>query len=135
MLRRNFIVLSTFAAAAVSLPLLKCTSADPELDKKLAIPETLSQLIDENSIKEIGKKYGSSNPNDYSANTLERELKKEIGGKSVTSGTSLNEIYSLLDKNIQNDFESANTLVISGWVLSATEAKQCALFSLINNSK
>ena len=135
MLRRNFIVLSTFAAAAVSLPLLKCTSADPELDKKLAIPEILSQLIDENSIKDIGKKYGSSNPNDYSEKSLEQELKKGIEGKSVTSGTPLNEIYSILDKNIQNDFESANTLVISGWVLSSTEVRQCALFSLINNSK
>src|SRR5665213_2252683 len=126
MLRRNFIVLSTFAAAAVSLPLLKCTSADPELDKKLAIPEILSQLIDENSIKDIGKKYGSSNPNDYSEKSLEQELKKGIEGKSVTSGTPLNEIYSILDKNIQNDFESANTLVISGWVLSSTEVRQCA---------
>lgn len=135
MLRRNFIVLSTFAAAAVSLPLLKCTSADPELDKKLAIPEILSQLIDENSIKDIGKKYGSSNPNDYSEKSLEQELKKGIEGKSVTSGTPLNEIYSILDKNIQNDFESANTLVISRWVLSSTEVRQCALFSLINNSK
>lgn len=135
MKRRNFIVLSALAAGAVSVPFFNCAGPDPELDKKLAIPQTLASLLDENSIKAIGKKYGSSYPGEYSIRTLEQQLVKYGDGKSVSSNTPAKEIYSVLNAHIQDDFESADTLVLDGWVLSLTEARQCALFSLIRQSK
>ena len=36
-----------------------------------------------------------------------------------------------LKKGIKNDFEIGNTVMIDGWILSVTEARQCALFSII----
>jgi hypothetical protein len=40
----------------------------------------------------------------------------------------------LISKNIEGmihtDFLTDKTLIINGWVLSVTEARQCALFSL-----
>jgi len=36
-----------------------------------------------------------------------------------------------LKKEIKNDFEKGNTVMIDGWILSVTEARQCALFSII----
>ena len=134
--RRNFIVCSVLTAATVSTPFLKCTSSsDPALDKKLAIPQILSQLLDENGLMDIGKKYGTIHPNEYSLKTLELQLKKSNEGNSFSSNTSPKEIYNLLDKKIQNDFEANNIIILNGWILSLTEARQCALFSLMPLTK
>jgi hypothetical protein len=32
---------------------------------------------------------------------------------------------------VRDDFAGGRTIVIDGWVLSVTEARQCALFSLL----
>jgi len=34
---------------------------------------------------------------------------------------------------VKEDFEAGNITLVKGWVLSVTEARQCALFSLINS--
>ncbi|MEP6514013.1 MAG: hypothetical protein ABJA79_09095 [Parafilimonas sp.] len=133
--RRNFIVLSVLTAATVSVPFLNCTRFDAELDKKLAIPQTLSRLLDQNTIKAIGKAYDNAHPDEYSLRTIEQQLKKNSENKPVSSNTPAKDIYAMLDKNIGNDFESGNTTVLNGWVLSLTEARQCALFSLIPQTK
>ena len=130
MKRRNFIALTTLAAATVSVPFLNCSSADTELDKKLALPETLSQLLDQKNLIAIGKAYGAAKPNEYSASKLERELVQN-GTQNISSTTSQKDIYSILHNHVQNDFETANTIILNGWVLSLTEARQCALYSLI----
>ncbi len=135
MKRRNFIVLSALTAAAVSTPFLKCTNSDPALDKKLAIPQTLSQLLDETNIKDIGKKYGALYPNEYSLRTLEKQLAKNDEGKPFSSSTPETDIYTFLEKNISKDFETSNTVTLNGWILSLTEARQCALFSLMPQTK
>lgn len=130
MKRRNFIVLSILTAATVSAPFLSCNTSDPELDKKLAVPQILSQLLDGKSIKDIGKVYGKAYPNDYSLKTLEKQLKENSAGNTFSSKTPAKDLYSILGKNMQNDFQTGNTLVLNGWVLSVTEARQCAMFSL-----
>ena len=136
MKRRNFIVLSFITAATVSTPFLKCTTtSDAVLDKKLAIPQTLSGLLDENGLKDIGKKYGSMNPDEYSLKTLEQQLKNSNQGNSFSSNTPAKDIYIALQKNIQTDFETNNTIILNGWLLSLTEARQCALFSLMPLTK
>ena len=34
-----------------------------------------------------------------------------------------------LEKKIKTDFETGNIVLVDGWVLSISEARQCALFS------
>jgi hypothetical protein len=131
MKRRNFIAFITLAAVSAGMPFLYCKSANTELDKKLAIPLPLSQFMDEKSIKAIGKAYGDAHPDEYSLSVLEKQLQKNSEGKSVSSNTPVKEIYTFLEKNITDDFESGNSLLLNGWVISLTEARQCALFSLI----
>ena len=41
----------------------------------------------------------------------------------------VNKLEALLNQKIQQDFEAGRTVVVNGWVLSQTEARQCALFS------
>jgi hypothetical protein len=135
MKRKDFIALSTLAAASICIPFLNCTGPDPELDKKLAVPETLSKLLDEKTIKEIGKAYGISTPDEYSIKKLEQQLEKDNEGKTVSPTSPAKDAYAFLEKNSQHDFESGRTVVLNGWVVSLTEARQCALLSLIPQSK
>ena len=131
MKRRNFITLSTLTAFAIGTPFSSCSSPDPELDKKISIPQTLSQLLDQNSIKAIGRAFGVDRPDEYSVKKLERNLSKDAKGDYFSSTTPLKEISETINRNTQGDFDDGNTLILDGWVLSLTEARQCALFSLI----
>jgi hypothetical protein len=36
-----------------------------------------------------------------------------------------------LAARVRSDFDAGRTVLLNGWVLSATEARQCALFSLL----
>jgi len=133
MKRRSFIRLSVLTAATVTIPFAGCNTSDAELDKKLTVPQTLAQLLDNKSIKSIGKIYGMKYPRDYSLGTLEKQLKENSGGGLLSSKTPEKYLYAVLNKKIQNDFETGNTMVLNGWILSVTEARQCALFSLFYN--
>lgn len=51
-------------------------------------------------------------------------------GKIVPESSDISFIQTLLDQKIHKDFKSGNTVTVKGFVISATEARQCALFSL-----
>jgi hypothetical protein len=51
-------------------------------------------------------------------------------GKSISRSSDLSTINSLENQKIKHDFDTEKTIVVKGWVLSITEARQCALFSL-----
>jgi len=91
------------------------------------MPQTLSRLQDENTLVAIGKAYGAAHPDEYSLRKLERKLAEN----NLSSDTPPNKIFANLDKAIQADFDSGNIMILQGWVLSITEARQCALFSLM----
>jgi hypothetical protein len=39
----------------------------------------------------------------------------------------------MLENKVENDFKTGKIAVIKGWVLSLTEARQCALFSILQS--
>ena len=129
--RRNFISLTTLSAAAISVPFLNCSNTNSNFDKTLGLPQTLSQILDKKTLAAIGAAYGAVRPNEYNASNLEQQLANTSKTKIISSATPVKDIYSVLNKNIQNDFETGNTIVLNGWVLALTEARQCALFSII----
>jgi hypothetical protein len=127
--RRNFIKLSAFASAAVSIPLLNsCTRR--AVNKEIAQPVFLSRLFDEKTIETAGKAYLKKVKGEDSTSKLEELLS---GEGSITSETDVNAIHSFLDNKVRDDFETGKTVVVQGWVLSITEARQCALYALINS--
>ena len=131
MKRRHFIFYTVISTAAVSIPFLNCSSPDPELDKKLAMPETLAQTYDEKTIMEIGQAYGKTYPDEYSISDLEKLLTKTETGKSIAGSETAEMINSTLNAMVKKDFQTGDTVVLNGWILSKTEARQCALFTLI----
>jgi hypothetical protein len=135
MKRSKFLALSAITVASLAVPALKCSAPDAALDKKLSIPQILSSLVDENTLIKIGRAYTTMKTEHASLFSLEKLLVKDSDGKVWAGNSPASEIAAFLEKKILNDYESGNTAVLNGWVLSDTEAQQCALFSLLATTK
>ena len=117
--RRIFLSKSAIGVAALSLPLGSCNSKPIYDPGVLAEPLDLSKIWDTETIEKIGALYRKQFPRES-----ERTLVREIGEDTFES----------IAKKIEADFQSGNTIMLDGWTLAMTEARQCALFS-INESK
>jgi hypothetical protein len=124
MQRRTFIHLSAYTAIALTLPLVD--SCAPSTNKVLEQPLFFSHLVDGKTIRETGLSYRKLFPNEDNRTTLTGLLL----GKNTSEDKK--SIQTLLDKQVTQDFKTGKTVTADGWVLSITEARQCALYSIIN---
>ena len=128
MKRKAFIHLSAFAAAAVSFPLLhSCSTSQTAL--AISKPVFISRLFDEQTINGTGKAYLQKVPSEKNEDKLIILLS---GNSPIAHAKDEKVIHTYLDQKIKQDFETGNTVMVKGWVLAITEARQCALFSLMN---
>ena len=74
---------------------------------------------------EMGIKYQDQFPDETNVRTLVRHLSAETSGVDDALALSI-------ARNIKKDFVTGNTIMLDGWILSKTEARQCALFSTIH---
>ena len=127
MKRRDFIQLSAFAAAAISLPLLHSCSS-PVGEHAMSQPVFLSRLFDESKIMEAGKAYLQKTP---AENDDDKLIQLLADNSSIAESSDEKAIHQYLDEKIKRDFETGKTVLVKGWVLAVTEARQCALYSLM----
>jgi hypothetical protein len=127
MKRREFIIISGAGIASASIPVLTGCESRSRWTSTLAMPRSIGQLIDEKSLFEIGADYLSKFPDESS--DLENLLLKDVSGHEF-SPDSEQTLIKVLDDKIQADFKSHDTVVVKGWVLARTEARQCGLYSL-----
>ena len=109
--RRQF--LCAAAGAAITVIGLRRADRDPDA-RDLAYPELLVALGAE-TVREIGQSYRALVPEESDTTTLEAALR---AARSTT------------ENPVRADFEAGRVIVVRDWVLSRTEARQCALFSL-----
>lgn len=126
--RRVFVKLGIFSAGAMTMPLLHCRSND-QYNVLLHQPRFLSQICDEKALREIGLAYLKLKPSEEKKNRLVDFLTEESAGKKLNIKASDKEVESFLNNKIHTDFEKNDIVTVKGWVLSITEARQCALFS------
>ncbi|MES1215911.1 MAG: hypothetical protein ABUT20_10365 [Bacteroidota bacterium] len=133
MKRRTFVLLSLYSGAAISIPSWGCGTESAVAVKPWMQPQLLSHICDAKTLQEIGTAYRNKFSDESKEKQLIDLLLTDSTNKAVpvTSEDAL--INSLLDQKIQKDFESGKTVIVKGWVLSETEARQCALFSLTKN--
>ena len=118
--RRQFL---SVAATGVAISLTTATrvrhhhDSDSEPDA-LAHPELLSAL-GPSTVREIGAAYMNLVPAESDRASLETALRAEL-----RAARSSNE------DPIRADFAAGRVIVVRNWMLSHTEARQCALFSL-----
>jgi hypothetical protein len=119
--RRRFLQLSALGIAA-TLADAAC-SADNRADTAVDRPQLLAMLGPER-VRQLGAHYRASTPSENSADAIRAAISNghRLRIPSLGIGT--------LDDQIRDDFSAGRTVVIDGWVLSVTEARQAALFSL-----
>jgi hypothetical protein len=91
-------------------------------------PELLT-MLGPDRVREIGTRYRAVTPSENILGSLRDAI-------SNTERRTLLHRWSprwSIENQIRNDFAAGRTVLVDGWVLSATEARQCALFSLASS--
>ncbi len=123
MKRRNFFLLSLAGLATVAVPSYCVWKKSNEIKNPLYEPRILTTILEPSDIVELGKMYCSQFPD----NGLEKKLQGFLTGNV---NTDTRDLVSILEQEVKKDYETGNTVVLDGWILSETEAVQCALFSI-----
>ncbi|HTH54694.1 MAG TPA: hypothetical protein VL728_01525 [Cyclobacteriaceae bacterium] len=110
MKRRTFIISTAAGIGAISAAYY--FFGDVDYDPALAEPQALSYIWDDKTIKDAGRRYRKDFPSEASERTLVKLLKTVPTEETITA-----------------DFKNGNMVVVDGWILSVTEARQCALAS------
>lgn len=128
MKRKKFLFISAIATAAIALPIVKYGCQTDKKSNSLDYPATLDQFCDEQEVIAIGNFYRKLKPDENSRERLEELLLTDNAGKQIDSNYP--SISKYLDQKISWDFLEKKTVIANGWVISVTEARQCALFSM-----
>ena len=71
-------------------------------------------------------------PGENSPERLIDQLMISSTGDAIQATADSLSLQKMMAEKVQADFDKGETVVVRGWVLSRTEARQCALFSLTN---
>ena len=122
--RRQFFRLTGVTTLGVAVA--GCAADSEYESQSLARPELLVAL-GAGSVRAIGERYRALNGAENDGDALRTALRASrpfwarIGRSSPPIATLVRE-----------DFGHGRTVLIDGWILSVTEARQCALFSLLS---
>lgn len=119
MKRRNFIILSGTGLLAAGYTFWHLRGNIKK--ESLNYPQYLSKILDSDSIISIGQNYLDVYPTHKNKNKLIELLTGDL-----TNTNAISSLKSVID----NDFAINNTLILDGWVVALTEARQCALLAL-----
>jgi hypothetical protein len=131
MKRRVFVKLAATATAGLYLPGAACNSKNSRLATMLSQPNALQHICDAETIREIGKAYQKLVPGE-NKETLIKLLSANID-HTINESVESSSLSSTLEKKVRLDFKENKTRIVDGWILSVTEARQCALSSLNQN--
>lgn len=134
MKRRTFILsamaVTAVAGLSVAVPVfLHFRKRHFESGDPLTTPEDLGYFCDEKALRAIGTQYRSAHADESSSASLQKLLLNSDKG-TTRSFEREEDCILFLRQKIQDEFNKAETLVVDGWVLAPTEARQCALLSL-----
>ncbi|MGZ3333462.1 MAG: hypothetical protein ACXU9O_10840 [Gemmatimonadaceae bacterium] len=120
--RRRFLQLAAtgMVAGLTSSACARDTSENAGAPGKPALVEMLGP----DRAREIGTEYRAAVPGENTAAALRDAI-------SSSQHRQFPWIHSRsIEEQIHDDFAAGRTVVVNGWVLSQTEARQCALYSL-----
>jgi hypothetical protein len=132
MKRRTFFILVGTGVAAVALPFAIRRHGQNPLAQPLGQPDLLGHVTDEATLREIGAAYCARNPDEQKEEHLVDLLigtaNDDVHAKHSPGDSG--RILRQLDQAIRDDYAAGRVITLKGWVLSLTEARQCALYSL-----
>jgi len=119
--RRRFLGVSAASALAGLTGSTRWASAKAAIDlEALAQPDLLS-LIGPQPVRKIGRRYRALVPTENEVHALYAAILAARPWPPSIAGL------------VEQDFAIGRTMVLHGWVVSVTEARQSALFSLLSD--
>jgi hypothetical protein len=133
MKRRSFILLSALGVSAVGICVADLFNLGVSDRYALIRPELLSRFCDDETISNLGRAFLALEPSGQKRDSLANML---YGGRADIESLPQSEIRRIqaqLRNSIYQDFDTGDTVILKGWVLSLTEARQCALYFILNS--
>lgn len=132
MKRRTFIILAGAGAAAIAIPIAIRRHRHNSLAEPLGQPDFLGHICDDATVREIGAAYCARNRDEGQEDQLVSLLiaTAEGDGHADRARVDSTRVLQKLDGAIRDDYAAGRVVTLKGWVLSLTEARQCALYSL-----
>lgn len=81
----------------------------------------LVEVLGEDRVRQIGERYRATTPAEDNPEKLR---------DAISRGGGFHLYRTTIDDQINDDFKNGRTVLVDGWILSVTEARQAALFSL-----
>lgn len=122
--RRNFSIVSALTIVGIFIPTYGCISEKSRTTEMLRSPRSLLSIMDTDELDKLGTEYLIKFPFE----SEEDVLLKLIFAKYPDEISAL-KLESLIKEKVEIDFETNNVVILNGWILSKTEARQCALYS------
>jgi hypothetical protein len=120
--RRQFVKLA--ASMTVAAMTITACSRDTGTDVRMLGHPKLLEMLGPERVRTIGAHYRAHVPAENSVSALRAAISEQ------RSRLHLPWLQKSIDDTVHEDFASGRTVVVDGWVLAVTEARQCALFSL-----
>jgi hypothetical protein len=122
--RRSFIRVAGVTAVAISTSDCGVGGVDA---RSLARPGLLVALGD-GPVRAIGARYRAMSPAEQDVGAL----RHAINGSRPLTARIFGARSPGIEELVRDDFARGRTVVVEGWLLSVTEARQCALYSLLS---
>ena len=123
--RRLFIRIA--GATTLAIATADCGIGGGTDARSLARPDLLAALGDA-PVRAIGARYRAMSPGERDVAALRHAINGSRPLTARLSGSADPGIAEL----VREDFVHGRTVVVDGWLLSVTEARQCALYSLLS---
>lgn len=129
--RKTFISVTALGMLGLYLPSWECRLAPSAEEEAMARPEMLSELTGKTEVTSIGLAYLKKFPGYSGQRKLKVLLLSSFDDGNRGKPGSPDEIRRYLSDKVKQDFDQGHILELDGWLISETESRQCALYSLI----
>jgi hypothetical protein len=129
MKRRTFIYGSLVAGTGLGITSMYLWNKDLKWKSQpFYYPYILSGICDDETLRKIGSAYRKMVPEENSKDKLLNLINRNLNLKENSNDNS--KLTNELELKVERDFKEEKIVRIAGWLLSTTEARQCALLSL-----
>jgi hypothetical protein len=131
--RRQFLWLSLgIGGLLLATPRVGWPASLSDVQQHMELARFARLLKNQDSAKAIGAAYLQAHPKEAAANLLLNHLVTSLTKPGEAwSGAGEQDLKKLFQQRIQEDFADEKVVKLQGWILSTTEARLCALTTLV----
>jgi hypothetical protein len=130
MKRRQLLQMTVVGTVGLTLPGFSWLAAQPARWQTFAHPALLTLLGDHGRVREIGSAFRRAFPEQSAPQALVAAIMSDSG---FSGRVAAPDRPGRLDQQIRSEFAQGRTVQLNGWILSVTEARQCALYSILTS--